>query len=584
MVSRYPKATKEDIEKLKTIEKRATVALVPRIVKDIPRFVKPDEQPKPAPEVQKEIAKEVDSSYAKRLFRGEIANVDITREPLAIDNPVQLLLMLKPEMKPYRWQFEMLMQMAGYLTPGDYKNKTDITAHQPLKITLPAANGSGKDEILIATFSVWLVLTSPRSRVIITSSSQEQAKFQTEVHIRDLVKRVNAKFGQLFKFNFFHYIVPELGSEIKLFATDEEGRAEGYHPYHNGKMALILNEAKTIREPLFDAIDRCTGYSHLFYISSPGFKRGRFYRSACSAIEHPSPAVLGKFYYRRVTAFECPHIPRAHIDAMIYEKGENSPWVRSSIFAEFSDFDEPIIIPDYLWQRCIETPVMETGNDIGIGLDLSGGGDETYCFVREGNHIVHSFGFRQKNSGMVASFVDEQLSPWKATDYVFRADNGGIGQAIIDQIVSRGWRVRRTNNQSPAYKKSEFLNLGAEMYFYVRRLIERRDIVLPVNNPLLREQLTTRQFKGEESTQGKFALQSKKEARAEGLASPDRADSFVLCFSSYRPRIPVDKKPEDNGPRSYTVQELLQLERRGLLFQRRALPMNTSRFTTLVKI
>ena len=62
----------------------------------------------------------------------------------------------------------------------------------------------------------------------------------------------------------------------------------------------------------------------------------------------------------------------------------------------------------------------------------------------------------------------------------------------------------------------------------------KQRIHLP-DDPKLITQLTSRRLKSAESTQGKIALQSKPEARAAGLPSPDRADSLVLCFWSFRP-------------------------------------------------
>ena len=583
LTSANPLATQEEIAKLKMLVKKVPSANISPPPTPIPNPAPPE--PPPVSESDKQSQASRDYQKYKRLYAGEIANVEITRDPLAVDNPVEWLLMLKPEMTPYRWQFEELMRLGGYLNHKDRKTKTDITYVHPLKVVMPAANGSGKDEVVIATFSTWLTVTGCRNRVIITSSSFDQTKFQTEVHIRDLANRANKKFGKIFHFTQFHYIVPELGSEIKLFATDEAGRAEGYHPFQNGKMALILNEAKTIREELFDAIDRCTGYSHLLYISSPAQRRGRMYKAAGSAIHYPNPAELGKFFCRKVTAFECPHIPKSHIDAQIYDKGIDSPWVKSSILAEFSDWDEPVVIPEILWDKCIETPPAPKGSDIGIGLDLAAGGDENSIHVREGNRLIFDFHFTQVDTEKAVLVIDNQLSPWKNADYIFRADDGGISHAMNDKLKLLGWRIRRTNNNSPAWRKSEFLNLGAEMYFSVRRLIERKDIILPVRNFKLKEQLTTRRFKGEESTQGKLALQSKPEARADGMSSPDRADSFVLCFSSYKPSYKPEEK-KDDGPKKYTIKELLELERRGLLISKYNTlpPKQLGRPTQLVKI
>lgn len=516
------------------------------------------------------------------LFEGGIANVEITREPVHCDNPVTWLLWLMPEITPYRWQFERLMNMAGYLVNGKYGkgDKTSITSQNPLLIADPCANGSGKDLIFIAAAATWFSVIKPRNRVIITSSSHDQIKFQTEVHIRDLCNRANKKFGQLFKSVQYHHIVPELGSEIKLFVTDEAGRAEGYHPFPGGDMMLILNEAKSIPEIINDATQRCTGYTHRLEVSSPGAKSGFFHKHVTDPeiVTYPAPVVLGKYHSRKITSFDCPHIAASHIERLIYEYGIDSPLVKSSIYAEFSDLDSPVIITEYEYKEWSKSVVLPSGDDIGIGLDIAAGGDEDACWVRKGNNIIHKFFFRQQNLELAASLIDLQLLPWKHLQYTFRADNGGVGMGCIDNLTKLGWRVWRTNNQSPSFNKREFLNLGAEQWHHLKRLIARRDIPFVGEVDKLAKQLTSRLWRGMNTTQGKYALESKPEAKAAGRPSPDRADALVLCYASYRPKISkVEvKPPQDN---MMNIHEFLRKLSMGQIMPRQ--PVKGARFTQL---
>lgn len=569
----YNNASREEIERLKGLVRR--VEVVQRAEKVIEE-AKPSQAKPGAPKSSK--VKAID------LFDGGIANVAITREPLAVDNPVRLLLLLMPEITPYRWQFEELMRLGGYLTTGDYTNRSTPTPDDPLKVVIAAANGSGKDMMMIAGFAVWFVLTGLRNRVIITSSSFEQTKFQTEVHIRELANRANAKFGQVFRYTQFHYVCPELGSEIKLFATDEAKRAEGYHPYPGGKMALIINESKSVTPEIFEALSRCTGYSYRLEISSPGQRSGEMYNNVTNAntIHYPGPARLGRFYfYRKVTAYECPSIAKSHIEDMIERRGLNDPLVRSSIFAEFSDYNEPIVITEFAYDKCASSIIPEMGSDIGIGVDFGGGGDEDAIWVRQGNKVIHKSFFRLADTVAAVRLIDRELAPWKEGNYTFNADNGGIGQAFIDMLREAGWQVNRRNNQSQAFNPKEFLNLGAEMWFHIKRLIEKCAIILPRDVDKLKLQLTTRYYKGLESSQGKTALESKAEARANGHHSPDRADGLVLCFYSYRPtsQTAVPAKV-DNGERPVTPQELMAMWHRGEL-RRYVPPRVAGRFTLL---
>lgn len=530
-------ATADEIEKLKSLVRKPILLGKKNLNQSQPK-------PKPAPiNVVNGIAPEAEPRRNYKLFDGSIRSVEITMAPLALDNPVELWTLLKPDVELYRWQFETLMQIGGYLKVGCYKpeDKTVIDKNAPFRLLLPAANGSGKDAIVIAASTVWYVLTGIRNRAIVTSSSFEQTKFQTEPAIRDLTAKVNSKFGPLFKSIQFHHVVPKLGSEIKMFATDDPGHAEGYHAWDNGGIMRIVNEAKSVKPDIFKAMSRWTGVSHDMCVSSPGPKSGDMYNRVADCLQYPSDVVLNKWYLRRVTAFECKHLTAAHIQNIFHEYGQDSPHTKSVIFAEFSDYGEPVIISEATYDKLLKSPPLEQGHDIGIGLDLAGGGDEDAGFVRIGNRVLHSFFFRQKDTDLAADLIDIQLEPWKNTDYTFNADNGGIGQAILDKLAQKNWNIRRRNNQSPAFDKRQFLNLGAEVWHYVKRLIERSEIILPKKIDKLREQMTTRQWEGLESTQGKFALEPKPVAKACGRVSPDRADAFNLCFFSYRPGTTIIK-------------------------------------------
>lgn len=435
-----------------------------------------------------------------------------------------------------------MLRLGGFLNPYDLNNRVEITEFLPYKLLLPACNGSGKDQYIIAPFAVWFALVGCRNRVIITSSSHDQVKHQTEPYIRKLAQACNAKFGNIFRSVEFYHACTLTASEIKLFATDDPGKAEGYHPWPGGRMALMMNEAKSIQETIFEALTRCTGYAYWLEISSPAKKSGHFYEASERAIGHPNQPQLGKYFLRHVSAYDCPHIPQAHIDEVLETMPES--WINSSIRALFSDAGEAVVITEDLWNKCTRNPAVPVGDDFGIGLDTAAGVDENACYVRKGNHVIHKFFFRQKDIPLTIELIDRQLEPWKAGEYTFNADDGGISHAIVDGLRDAGWQINRVLNQSPARRKREFLNRGAEIWFRVRTLLIRNQIILPTDDRKFKQQLTTRYYDQQE-TQGKLKLESKDAARARGGKSPDRADAFVLCFYGYNPgQLATAEKPK----------------------------------------
>ena len=396
--------------------------------------------------------------------------------------------------------------------------------------------------IIIASFAVWFCLKGLNNLVVITSASHAQLKYQTEVHIKELVNRVNRQFGHMFHSIEFYHVCERTASEIKLFATDEPGKAEGYHPRLGGELAIVINEAKSVEEEIFESLTRCTGYSYWLEVSSPAGKQGHFYRTYLDSIPYPDPPILGKPFFRKVSAYDCPHIPVSHIERAKATMTEW--WFKSSILAEFTDFGESIVIPEEIWLRALNNNYLDPHDtkDIGIGLDLAAGGDENACYVRMGPTIVDAFAFRQKDTTITPEVIDRRLSKWKSLNYIFYADDGGIGRAIIDRLVQKGWHVSRLHNQSAARNKKEFLNIGAEMYFHLKRLFENGYVRPYTKDPLLKAQLTSRYYDQLES--GKFRLEKKSDARQRTQSSPDRADAYVLCYYSYRP----ENQPDPEAP------------------------------------
>lgn len=498
------------------------------------------------------------------------------------DTPEDFLMLIRPHIKPYGWQSDISNHLGGYFGHGIPRQQP--IAKAPLLYNVVAANGSGKDSYVIAPFACWFACTKIKSRCIITSSSYDQLKNQTFKYISDMCREFNELMGErVFDIVEFKVTCLTTGSEIKLFVTDEAGKAEGYHPdptFPDSEMAVIVNEAKSIPDMLWMAFSRFTGYNYWIEISSPGGASGHFYKTSSDAntLRHPDMPCLGRRFVRFVTAYDCPEISAAHISQMIYEHGEDSAFVKSSIKAEFSDIESGNFIKSDIVEVCKRLAPKPAGTDIGIGMDIAAGGDEFTIYVRRGNEPIDKYFWRQRDTTISVEIADGFLSAYKTDVYTFNADAGGLGHPIIDSMELLGWRINRRNNQSPPSERRLFGNLGAQMYWHMKRLIEKRLIILPDDEKTI-HQLTTRTQKGADSSQGKFTLQSKKEARAQGHPSPDRADALVLCFFSYNNN-PADVRDEDKPQKLISPADIMRVYARGLPTLD-AKPANIGRMTQL---
>lgn len=416
--------------------------------------------------------------------------------------------------KLHDWQRDVNIELAPAVPP---------TSTHPLKYFLVAANGSGKDAFVIAPFAAWFCFCKIKSRCIITSSSGGQLTAQTETYIKGMCEKVNQFFGtQVFKIRQRHIRCLATGSEIRMFATDEAGKAEGYHPIEpNAEMAIIKNESKSIAEDIHRALKRCTGYNYWLEVSSPGMPQGAFYY-----------AVTKWSKGRRITSYDCSHISEEERESDKIELGEHSAEYRSKHLAEFTSSDNDVAIPTELIKRILQSPPSQRFAGLGrrVGIDLAAGGDETTLCITNNGLPEKEKWFREKDTTIEVDIIERFLvdnNIPKDHPYIY-ADDGGIGHAIIDMLIRKGWKIHRVRNDSAALNKKRFGNRGAEMWFTVKRILEEGVIDLSKLSNKTLEQLGARRYRQVEG--GRIFLQSKRQAKAEGFNSPDRADAFVLSF------------------------------------------------------
>lgn len=522
---------------------------------------------KKAAEEARRAKKEAKAAEApKPLPVEEIATPPSKRRYIAhqIDTPADLLLAHRPDLKLYKWQAETLFQLAGY---NDLNNldgpKVRPTDKLPLYYNLVAANGSGKDQVVISSFAVWFCLSKVRSRCVITSSSYEQLKDQTFKYIKNICEEINASYGRkVFEIVEFLITCNDTGSEIKCFVTDDPGKAEGRHPFDDpgAEMAVIINEAKSITDEMFQAFSRFTGYNYWLEISSPGKNSGHFFKRCTKAkYVFPDKLHIGEFYWRRVTAFDCPHLLGKHIEHLKDEHGEQSLIYRSQVLAEFTSLDEAAFIPSTLFENYPNNPPRTFGLSNRAGIDLSLGGDETvaYFFIHGKLHLRTT---KIRNEAILHNQIISWIKEFNLSASEVRIDDGGLGRPIVQRVQNAGYDVVPVRNEARSTNPNFFKNRGVENWNRLKRAIEDR--VFPtINDDLTRTQLCTRGF----SVKGIVTLlEPKPEMKSRGLSSPDRADALALCFDSVPLGAFKDESVKAFDPEA-RFHDLLEINKKGAL-------------------
>jgi phage terminase large subunit len=385
-------------------------------------------------------------------------------------------------------------------------------------VAIAAANGSGKTAKVVAAAILWFLSRYPRGQVVVTSGSFRQVEKQLWPALR-----VHQRKFPGWTFLQTELKTPEGGFALG-FSTDDPGRAEGWHPKVGAAedpVMIIVDEAKTVPDGVFEAFDRCTRLFQL-WVSSPGKPWGQFYEAF--------HAMRKFFWTRKVRSDECPHIDPAKRARDLEKYGPDHPLYRSMHDAEFTEDAERLVLsPDRLTHALDGQPAPETNGEVVAFCDFAAGRDENVLALRRGNTVRIVKAWVEKNTMQAARefvhlFKVNGLHPGQVW-----GDADGLGTAMIDAIedpaIAGGFYMNRFHGGQGASEPDEYANLIGEVWHVGCREIERGRINLGVLDPETFKQLTTR--KSEWSENGKLRVESKDKMRAEGRHSPDRGDAVL---------------------------------------------------------
>lgn len=418
------------------------------------------------------------------------------------------------------WQAEVMARFARKQGDGiDYHTQIN-------RINLVANNGSGKSAMVVAPCAVWAAMTFPFARIIITSSSGRQLDQQTGRAVKHLCEQVNRLHGKpLWELKYRDYTFrpnasSPVFSTIEMYATDDPGQAEGYHPHEPGAVFVaIVDEAKTVSDDIGQAVERCNGKSHWMNVSSPGAPQGFFYTYAVSP----------RWWTKKVTAYDCPHLKLDEIEGARETYGEQSAWFRSAYLAEFTSANEQVVIPYERISRAFHDLAPAINDGIRrAGVDLSGGGDENCVSVWDGNQNIALESFQVTDLRQTTTFLVNIFRKYSLKGENINIDDGYVGRAIVHGLRDHGYHCVAVNFGASAYNSVAYANRGTELWFNFERHL---DYLRLYDDRLLRNQLCSRYYKQSDRT-NKIILESKREARAAGHKSPDRADATVLAFAT----------------------------------------------------
>ena len=429
--------------------------------------------------------------------------------------------------------------MLGFKS-DEWQAKVMMDVATNARTSVRSGQGVGKTG-LEAVLVIWYLCCRPYPRIVCTAPTRQQlydvlwaeiAKWLNSTKIKRLLRWTKTKV----------YMV---GREDRWFATAKTAtRPENMQGFHEEYMLFIVDEASGIADPIMEAVlGTLSGEENkLLMCGNPTRTSGVFFDS------HNQDRELYKTH--KVSSLDSKRTSKENIEMLKRKYNEGSDVYRVRVLGEFPKAEADAFIALELAETAKLRKVKPTGNILRLGVDVARfGDDETIIAPRIGGKCFDLKAYTKQDTTATTGWVlATARDMFAAYPQLVRAeimvDDTGVGGGVTDQlneaIRSQGlpYTVYPVNNESTAEDKEHYDNLVTEQHAALREWLQENfsafiqgneaTIQLP-NDEKLIAQLTSRKYYM--TNKGKIRLESKKDMKKRGLASPDRADAIVLAFA-----------------------------------------------------
>jgi hypothetical protein len=429
---------------------------------------------------------------------------------------------------PRKWQTKILRKIAQHIKDND--GKLDFSA---LRVAVAAGRGIGKSS-LVAWLIIWMLTTRIGSSVIVSANSENQLRFVTWGELTKwATMAINAHWWEITATKLVpakwltDLVERDLKKGTRYWAAEgklwSEENPDAYAGVHNQDgMLVIFDEASGIPNPVWSVaagffteniVDR-----YWFAFSNPRRHSGYFFET-----------FHGKRDFwdgEQIDARTVEGTDKSIYSQIIDEYGPDSDEAKVEVYGEFPTTGEDQFISPRIVDEAFARPrYKDMTAPIVIGVDPArGGSDSTVIVIRQGRDIVNIIRHKGDDTMTTVGNVIDAIETYNPALTVI--DEGGLGYGILDRLVEQKYKVRGVNFGWKAKSPAAWGNKRAEMWAAMRDWLKtasietdrqlKNDLIGPTKKP---------------NSAGTIFLESKKEMKARGVASPDAADALCVTFA-----------------------------------------------------
>ncbi len=429
---------------------------------------------------------------------------------------------------PRKWQREVLTSMAEHIKANGGKVDFDV-----LRMAISSGRGIGKSA-LVSWITDWMLSTRIGSTTIISANSESQLRSITWAELTKwLAMSINSHWFEvsatrLMPAKWLTELVERdlkkgtryWGVEGRLWSAENPDAYAGVHNF-DGVM-VIFDEASGIDDSIWAVTSgfftENTPNRFWLAFSNPRRNTGYFYEAFHSKRD---------FWKTRVVdARTVEGTDKAVYQRIIDEYGPDSSQAHVEVYGMFPDAnDDQFIAANLVDDAMARKKYQDQSAPIIVGVDPARfGADATVIAVRQGRDIVKIIRHRGDDTMTVVGHVIDVIEEYKPALVVI--DEGGLGAGIVDRLKEQRYKIKGVNFGNKSKNPVMYGNMRAQMWGEMREWLKTASIP---NDRFLKTDLISPKMKPD--SRGTIFLESKKDMKARGLASPDAADAIAVTFA-----------------------------------------------------
>ena len=469
--------------------------------------------------------------------------------PAIKDNPLAFVMLVFPWgvkgtplehfSGPRKWQREVLQDIANHIKQNNGKLDFDT-----LREAVASGRGIGKSA-LVSWLVIWMLSTRIGSTTIVSANSESQLRKVTWAEITKwLAMGLNSHWFEVSATSLqpakwlTELVERDLrkgtrywGVEGRLWSAENPDAFAGVHNMDG--VLVIFDEASGIDDAIWAVtagfFTENTPNRFWFAFSNPRRNTGYFYETFHSKRDFWNTKV--------VDARTVEGTDKAVYQQIIDEYGPDSSQAHVEVYGQFpSAGDDQFIGANTVDEAMKRVKYQDLSAPIVIGVDPARfGADATVIAVRQGRDIVKIIRHRGDDTMTVVGHVIEAIEEYKPTLVVI--DEGGLGAGIVDRLKEQRYKIKGINFGNKSKNPIMYGNMRAQMWGDMREWLKTASIP---NDRFLKTDLISPMMKPD--SRGTIFLESKKDMKSRGLASPDAADAIAVTFA-----FPVAHRGEYNA-------------------------------------